>query len=566
MSTVLSPQGTASTRPDSAFERRRTVLRYLLVTSGVVRDPIIVLTFLSSLSRTGLMYSINETAQNAEKGVSLWSLGIMACALAMLTLGYVLRIRIHKLITRVRETTRIRLARTLLRADIDFLQNSPHGQVHSALTHEIDQMSGAIVNVIETIEALVIVVFVVPYLFWISWTSGIATMAAIAVGILGYQFFDRPARRSMVIASNARAVFFDRARDLLSGWKELRLRNSRRQSLEAETIDVIGQVTKHTITAEKYYAASSAIGQAAVVLLLCFVVIVIPLLPGGGVAVMFQVLTVIFLTSGPIEMMFNAFPVLSRAEHAYYRIQAVEEALINAQSSALDGPVEVPDGFTEIRLEHIAAKVGEDDGHGGEAFQLGPIDLSFKPGETVFICGGNGSGKTTLLDIITGLRHPDSGELILDGTPLNAESRASYRELFSSVFSSFHLFSRAYGLGEEELAQLQQRIEDMNLSGRVSILEDRFSTLALSAGQKRRLALSVALAERRPIIVLDEFAADQDPAHRAFFYDVLIPELSRGGQLVIAITHDDHQFHKCDRLIKMADGKIESIITPEPRA
>ena len=562
MSTALSSQGKTSTRPESAFERRRTVLRYLLVTSGVVRDPIILLTFLSSLSRTGLMYSINETAQNAEHGISLWSLGIMGCALAMLLFGYVLRVRIHKLITRVREQTRIRLARTLLRADIDFLQNSPHGQVHSALTHEIDQMSGAIVNLIETIEALVIVAFVVPYLFWISWTSGLATMAAIAVGTLGYLFFDRPARRSMVIASNARATFFDRARDLLSGWKELRLRNARRKALEAETIDVIGQVTQHTITAEKYYAASNAIGQAAVVLLLCFVVIVIPLLPGGGVPVMFQVLTVIFLTSGPIEMMFSAFPVLSRAEHAYYRIQAVEEALLNAQSAALEGEVEVLGGFSEIRLEHIAAKVGGDEAQGSEAFQLGPVDLVFKPGETVFICGGNGSGKTTLLDIITGLRHPDSGEIFLDGVPLDADRRASYRELFSSVFSSFHLFSRAYGLAEEELARLQERIEDLNLSGRVSVLEDRFSTLALSAGQKRRLALSVALAERRPIIVLDEFAADQDPSHRAFFYDVLIPELSRGGQLVIAITHDDHQFHKCDRLIKMADGKVESIQTP----
>ena len=562
MSKSISDLVASSSRPESALERRRTVLRYLLVTSGVVRDPIIVLTFLSSLSRTGLMYSINETAQNAAEGISLWALGIIGSAMAMLFFGYVLRIRLHKLITRVREATRIRMARTLLRADIDFLQSSPHGQVHSAITHEVDQMSGAIVNVVETIEALVIVVFVVPYLFWISWTSGVATVAALTVGTLGYLFFDRPARRSMSIASDARGRFFDRARDLLSGWKELRLRSARRKALEAETVDVIGEVTRHTIAAEKFYAASNAIGQAAVVLLLCFVVIVIPLLPGGGVAVMFQVLTVIFLTSGPIEMMFGAFPVLSRAEHSYYRIQAVEEALLKAQSAALDGPVVVPQGFGEIRLEQIAARVGEDDGHGGEAFQLGPVDLTFHPGETVFICGGNGSGKTTLLDIITGLRNPDSGAVLLDGVALDADSRASYRELFSSVFSSFHLFSRAYGLREEELARLQERVKELNLSGRVTILEDKFSTLALSAGQKRRLALSVALAERRPIIVLDEFAADQDPSHRAFFYDVLIPELSKGGQLVIAITHDDHQFHKCDRLIKMADGKIESITTP----
>lgn len=566
MSNSLSKQGGSTQLPESALERRRTILRYLLVTSGVVRDPIIILTFVSSLTRTGLMYSINETARSASEGISVWALGIVISAFAMLICGYVLRLRMHALITRVREETRTRLARTLLRADIDFLQTSPHGQVHSAITYEIDQMTGAITNVVSAIEALVIIVFVVPYLFWISWTSGLATTAAIGIGIVGYLFFDRPARRSMRVASDARGVFFDRARDLLSGWKELRLRDSRRKALEAETIEVIGDVTRHTITAERYYAKSNAIGQAAVVLLLCFVVIAIPLMPGGGVEVMFQVLTVIFLTSGPIELMFGSFPVLSRAEHSYYRIQAVEKALVAAQSAALDGPVTAPANFKSIRLDTIETTVGEADEHGGEGFHLGPIDLEFKPGETVFICGGNGSGKTTLLDIITGLRHPDSGQVLLDGEPLDAEGRASYRELFSSVFSSFHLFSRAYGLGEDEIAQLKTRIEELNLSERVSVIEDRFSTLALSAGQKRRLALSVALAERRPIIVLDEFAADQDPAHREFFYDVLVPELSRGGQLVIAITHDDHQFHKCDRLIKMADGKVESITVPEKAA
>jgi putative ATP-binding cassette transporter len=184
--------------------------------------------------------------------------------------------------------------------------------------------------------------------------------------------------------------------------------------------------------------------------------------------------------------------------------------------------------------------------------------LTFRPGETVFICGGNGSGKTTLLSLITGLRHPTKGEVMLDGGPLDDVGTAAYRELFSGVFSGFHLFERAYGMSNEEVAEIERRIDQMDLKGRVSMLEGRFSTTSLSAGQSRRLALAVALAEQRPIIVLDEFAADQDPANRAFFYDVLVPELSVTGSLVLAVTHDDHQFHKCDRLIKMEAGRVIS--------
>ncbi len=60
------------------------------------------------------------------------------------------------------------------------------------------------------------------------------------------------------------------------------------------------------------------------------------------------------------------------------------------------------------------------------------------------------------------------------------------------------------------------------------------------------------------IIVLDEFAADQDPTRRAFFYDVLVPRLARAGHCVVAVTHDEHCFGKADRLIRMEDGVIVS--------
>ena len=174
------------------------------------------------------------------------------------------------------------------------------------------------------------------------------------------------------------------------------------------------------------------------------------------------------------------------------------------------------------------------------------------------LVGGNGSGKTTLLSLITGMRHPAAGEITLDSAALNGSTTASYRELFSAVFAQYHLFDHAYGLTKAELSELDIRIAQLGLTQRVQLLGDKFSNTSLSAGQSRRLALAVALAEKRPIIVLDEFAADQDPANRAFFYDVLMPELSASGRLVLAVTHDDHQFGKCDRLIKMEAGRIVS--------
>ena len=540
------------------IERRVTVLRYLLGTSNVLTDPIILLTFLSSFARSGMMFGINETARTADQGLGWPVAMLLFCAISMLVIGYISRIRMHALIIRVKESMRQRMTRNLLRANIDFLLTNPHGRVHVAMTEEVGQVSGAIINVIETIEAVVIVLIITPYIFWISWTAGVATFVAMALGTLGYMLFDRPARAAMYKASAAGAEFSNRVRDMLAGWKELRLRRSRSAALEAETMDVIRKVSTYANVSERLYAKSTAVGQSAVILLLCYVVIVVPILPGGGIDVMFQILTVIFLTSGPIEQLFGALPSMSRAENAYFRIQNVEADLYEAAAQVTQRDVAPRAGFSSIEMRDVSARISEPGRPASEAFEIGPINLSFKPGETVFVCGGNGSGKTTLMGLITGLRNPDKGDILVDGEIMSNDMRHGYRELFCGVFSDFHLFDRTFGMTAEEMERLDMRIKALNLSDRVTMQENKFSTLSLSAGQKRRLALAVALAEQRPIIILDEFAADQDPANRAFFYDVLVPELAAGGQLVIAITHDDHQFHKCDRLIKMAGGKIIS--------
>ena len=78
----------------------------------------------------------------------------------------------------------------------------------------------------------------------------------------------------------------------------------------------------------------------------------------------------------------------------------------------------------------------------------------------------------------------------------------------------------------------------------------------LVTGQRKRLALIVALLEDKPIYVFDEWAADQDAEFRQRFYEQIIPDLVARGKTVIAVTHDDRWFHKCDQLLKLDYGKL----------
>ncbi|RKZ40912.1 MAG: hypothetical protein DRR00_32115, partial [Candidatus Parabeggiatoa sp. nov. 3] len=81
----------------------------------------------------------------------------------------------------------------------------------------------------------------------------------------------------------------------------------------------------------------------------------------------------------------------------------------------------------------------------------------------------------------------------------------------------------------------------------------------LSTGQKKRLAFITAILEDKPIYVFDELAADQDPAFRQYFYEVVLQELKQQGKTIIAVTHDDKYFHVADRVLKMEYGQIVNL-------
>lgn len=186
------------------------------------------------------------------------------------------------------------------------------------------------------------------------------------------------------------------------------------------------------------------------------------------------------------------------------------------------------------------------------------MNLVITAGEVLFIVGGNGSGKSTLMKVLTGLYPATAGELRVDGRSLGPENVAAYREMYSPIFSDFHLFSRLYGLLDVDDQAVLDLLRQMQISDKTSFQNGRFTKRDLSTGQRKRLAMIVALLEDRPICLFDEWAADQDPEFRRYFYEELIPSLKRRGKTVIAVSHDDRYFHCADRVVTLEYGKIRA--------
>ncbi|WP_334684918.1 ATP-binding cassette domain-containing protein [Psychrobacter sp. PL19] len=142
--------------------------------------------------------------------------------------------------------------------------------------------------------------------------------------------------------------------------------------------------------------------------------------------------------------------------------------------------------------------------------------------------------------------------------PFSEANNVDYRQLFSAIFSDQHLFKQLVGSqgNDPDMSLVTAWLHKLNLQDKVSVTDDRLSTDKLSQGQRKRLAMLTSVAEQKDILLLDEWAADQDPAFRRVFYQTLIPELKSMGKTLFIISHDDGYFEHADRLLLMKEGKL----------
>ena len=129
----------------------------------------------------------------------------------------------------------------------------------------------------------------------------------------------------------------------------------------------------------------------------------------------------------------------------------------------------------------------------------------------------------------------------------------------SAIFFDYHLFRRLYGIPEPDPAEVDRLLTQFRLEEKTGLSHGEFRTLDLSGGQRRRLALIVTMLEKRPILMLDEWTAEQDPEFRRKFYEELLPDMLKAGATVVVITHDDRYLDELElpaRRIRMDEGRI----------
>jgi len=449
---------------------------------------------------------------------------------------------------------RLRLSRGMLAAPLRHLEREGPSRLLAALTVDIEAMTAAFSNLPFLLMNLAIMICGAAYLFWLSLTVGSVFMSAVLFSVLLMLVGGAKLNRFFGLTRETQDVLYQRFDAIVHGAKEYKLSRPRRgRFLSRQLPAAAAAYRRHQLNAGVWFAGFGSLIQVAFFAVMGWLIFVAARGPNLPDATVVGCAAAMLFMWGPFDRLSTGLRTLFPAAISLRKIRGLGLSLGKAGAEPEAGEPRADWRSLELRGARCAYHLERED----RAFTLGPIDLSFTPGEIVFIVGGNGSGKTTLAKLIAGLYPPEAGELRLDGEPVTEANRDAYRQLFAAVFSDFHLFEDAADEDDRLDRQAADYLAKLHLDHKVRVQRGAFSTIALSQGQRKRLALLAAYLEDRPIYLFDEWAADQDPEFKRLFYEALLPELKARGKTVLVISHDDHYFHAADRIIKLDYGRIE---------
>ncbi|MCD9188123.1 MAG: cyclic peptide export ABC transporter [Pyrinomonadaceae bacterium] len=541
------------------------LLKFLVRQSKVMVITAIVVGILNGAASTGLLslisYSLNV---NGIERNALLGYFILLCV-ASAVFRIISEIIFIKLGQESVLKLRIRLSRQILALPLAKIEELGAARLTVALTEDIFAITNAATLIPVMFINFSLVIGSMIYLIWLSPTVFLMVFGFIIFGIISYQIPVFLASKQFAAARETEDHMFDHFRSLIEGIKELKMQKSKSEYfMDRMLVKTAEDFSNMNIKGMSIFTFASSFGQLLVFIVIGFILFFIPNFSSSFTnLILISYTLVILYIMTPLQIILNTIPNLSRAGISVKKLESI--GLTMAQF--VESPEELSankklltkgnEGFTNLSLVNVKYNYRNETNQ--EEFQLGPLNLSFKKGELIFLTGGNGSGKTTLAKLLSGLYLPDEGNLTMNDVVIDRSNIEDYRQNFSTVFSDYHLFDRILDENEKTVDQRSEEVlHKLQLEKKVKIENNQFSTTKLSQGQRKRLALLTAYLEDSPIYLFDEWAADQDPHFKEIFYRQILPELKRKGKTVFVISHDDHYYDAADRLIKLDYGLIES--------
>ena len=536
------------------FFRREVQVNYTLLLS---------LLFCSGLANASLLIIINLSADyvlNYQVSFVLLLSYIIALLVYLFAQQYTLDTAIAGVETAM-AAMKIRLLDKIRHKNIAFIEQYPQVSDFAPLVRDSNLLAQGTTQFILAIQNAIVVIVACAYLAFLSAITFYLLVLSLLVIWPFYQANVRKSRHFLKKSARKERYFLRRLQSMMRGFAQLKLDHTEAAGLAADAEVANQESSQARITFNTYMVENIVFSNAVFYSFMLIVVFIFPLFMQEHEIFLYHIISTLLFIMGPLLMLVVVVPMLARTTQNLQSLYALENRLDKV--TELEGgsgepePDPAPQAklvFSSIRLAGLAFEYKNQ--LNTRLFLAGPYHLVLRPSEIVFIVGQNGSGKSTFLKLLSGLYLSETGKRYLNEQRVTTQQLAHYRQLFSAVFADFYLFDQLYGLSTAQVAEVNFWLQAMQLESVTSFDGKRFTQTALSTGLRKRLAFVAAMAKQRPICILDEVAADQEPAFRHHFYETILPLMQQRGHTVLLVSHDPDYYHCADRVIRLVDGKI----------
>lgn len=516
---------------------------------------------ISGLANALVLALINNVAENIadihRENHILYYLALFSLTIAIYGLTqHRLMTKAAKMVEQAIDGLRVELFECVRHTELATLEKIGKEKIFTTLSKELQTISQSAQLFVIIGQSISLVFFTSMYIAYHSFVAFIVLAVLIMLGGSIHRLRADEIQKNMQQSFESENKLIQRLSDLLDGFKEVKLSVPRADDLEYEFAMDSARAKRSKTKTQTLFASDFILSQISFFAATGAMVFIVPVLSHVYTDVVIKVTTASLFLIGPITSIVGGIPIFTAASEAGQNVLALEKELQSEQEKTQHTKSAHAELATFEQIQLSGAYYQHNRAPGEHAFVVGPIDFQLQRGKITFITGGNGSGKTTFIRMLTGLYELQAGKILLDGQQLNETSLQGYRSLFTAVFSDFHLFKQLYGIHDTKQQEIDEWLAFLEMNTKVSIFDGQFSTVDLSSGQRKRLALLSTILENRPVYIFDEWAADQDPIFRRKFYEQVLPRLKARGNTVIAITHDDTYFHLADAHLKMVEGQL----------
>ncbi|MEL7004240.1 MAG: cyclic peptide export ABC transporter [Bacteroidota bacterium] len=534
-------------------------LTFLNSKSKLLFPFLVILGAISSVFHSGILIVISNTIAQTE--LPFFPEYDWAIFAGLIVMSYI--------ITRIFQTHIIKLTQnTLFRYEVDLLnklrlttfqnfERIGRSKVYTAIS-DVRVLGQLPENFINIFNSFIVVICCIGYMFWNSVVGGVSVLVVMVAMLIFYLIRNKYLEKDLNQLRDLQNDYYTYLGDFLSGFKEIKMSVLRNNSIYNDYFKPNREQSKKLgINTGTRYMNNELVGDLSWYLVIGVTLFLLPKVANLEVSNTVSFIVTILYLMGPVATLIVFIPTFTKARIAIQRLNNLDDEMGAYDLVSLEkgDKIAKDEHFQSLVFEDVIFQYENEDSD--PSFVVGPVNLEFEKGEIVFITGGNGSGKTTFFNILTGLYRPTSGVIKLNGKEILKEDYPNYSDKIVAVFSDSYLFFENYNNFDLNNKTLHELLDEYYLAEKVTVNEEKGRFEAkVSSGQQKRLALIFSLLEDKEIIVLDEWAAEQDPEFRRHFYKDILSELKAKGKTIIAITHDDAYFDCADRMIKFDYGKV----------